>query len=244
MLVSKSHLTACALAAALSSAAGQTGAASASVQISNVRIELIDLDPNDQITPWVQFGYRDVAMNANLNDGGELQEIFWPGSVQLSRPYGEAAAMVGDGIMRSSAQIRDSRLAGGARVSALGSDWRMFELSPNTQLKLTLSVSLQADDGLGESSRAVASIYGYVSAFDQSGTPDQFDDKLQNFSGARTVDYRSTLSTGQAAGHGTIGWAAYSYAQGSAAPVPEPASYAMLLAGLAAIGTCRLRRRD
>ncbi|ATQ77673.1 hypothetical protein CR152_26580 [Massilia violaceinigra] len=243
MLVSKSHFTACALAAALSGVAGQSCAASASAQISNVRIELIDLDLNDQITPWIQYGYRDYAMNAMLNDGQEFQEIYWPGSVLLSKPYGEAAAMVSDGMMRSSVQISYSGQAGGDHFSAIGSDWRTFALSPNTQLRLTLSVSLQADHGQGESSRAVASIYGDVSAFDQSGTPEHFEDRLQNVSGARTVDYRSTLSTGQSAGSGTIGWAAYSYAQGRAAPVPEPASYAMLLAGLAAIGACRLRRR-
>ncbi|HEX8609960.1 MAG TPA: PEP-CTERM sorting domain-containing protein [Telluria sp.] len=243
MLVSKSYFTACTLAAALSVAASPAGAANASVDINNAHFELIDLDLNDNVVPWLQLGYRDDAMGAYFNKDQEVQERFWHGSVTLGRPYGAATALVSGTKVQSSARIWDGPQAAGANFSSVGSQWFMFELSPNTQLKLSATVVLQADHALGETSRAQANFYGYFSSFDQTTPGEHFEDRVQNLAGTRIAHYVGTLSTGPSSAHGIIGYSTFTEVQGVAAPVPEPENYAMLLAGLAAIGGYRLRRR-
>lgn len=242
MCVSRFCLAVGTLAAALVVAASPARAVNSSADINNARFELIDLDLNDNIAPSISFWYRDDAMGAYFNIDEERQERYWQGSVSLGRPYGAATALVSDTKVHSSARIWDGRQADDARFSSGGSQWFMFELSANTQLRMSASVVLQADHALGETSRALANFYGYFSSFDQSVPGEHFEDRLQNIAGTRMVNYLGTLNTGQSAAHGIIGYSTFTEVQGIAAPVPEPASYAMLLAGLAAIAV-RCRRR-
>ncbi|MCE3607807.1 hypothetical protein LXA47_30025 [Massilia sp. P8910] len=114
MLASKSYLTACALAVALGVAASRACAANAPVDINNAHFELLDLDLNDNVVPWVHLGYRDDAMGAYFNKGEETQERFWQGSVTPGRPYGAATGLVTDTKVQSSARIWDGQQAHGA----------------------------------------------------------------------------------------------------------------------------------
>jgi hypothetical protein len=247
---------------------------------------LVDLDPNDGITPSITFdfaaggprtGYLSVSLSNQSAGIDQWQYTF--GSAQiydhtksLSNPAvgsGSATITAGTGLSKVSGMTAnvtassnilpapapfERNLGAGASATPLQGD---YYLSANTELILSADVSLyaSASSGTGGRANASASFSMYL-----QGPTVQLSDReaaslkaissglatdTKSLSNIYSVSYANTSSTTQrgyietSLSSGGTNYALYAAVPG--APVPEPETYAMLLAGLGLVA--RVTRR-
>ncbi|WP_066332400.1 PEPxxWA-CTERM sorting domain-containing protein [Azohydromonas lata] len=242
--------------------------ASATASLTELRYELVDLDPNDGITPTVKFtGQSLVRVKSGgyctgCKDFGSFTE---PASVSF--PNGSAAA--------SQAGLSAFSQSGSFGFTAeslpyLGSDryqlksiaiyqgalgMPLFQLSAHTGLRITGQYTLDAEvDPYRNPSPLLRGLeYGTASVFFSSRFIDG-DDALRSItaksdwhspadsaheSGEISVLMRNDLS------HQATLWGKWGVIASSAVPgVPEPSTYALMLAGLALVGVTARRRQE
>lgn len=240
-----------------------TASASASASISNVFIQVIDLDLADDIdaavtfdSPWAYAqGYASSVVNGNWTSLGSDWDS-GDGSTNLSADFA-----YGSGSATASTTAGDLFTQGsgpGATASASLSDANMyvsgygqllssnFTLTPMTLLVLSATPgALSASAALGAS----ASAYAQVSLEAQDGSERSYGYAYRNVSdnGYSSGNEPSFLKAsftnltdievnGYAYAH------ASAYAHGIQAAVPEPGTYALFIAGLAAVGGVVSRR--
>ncbi len=170
--MNKQHLVAATFAAALAAHPLAQASTQAHASMSDLQYTLIDLDPNDGVTPWIHM-LSPNAMDTNVSmwvedEHGQSTYVLTPpddafGSVDVSRSLGNVSAeghIVGHGEAAGTgvsvaAHVQSEydapRHGVATPYSALSWD---FELSPNTQVVLTssLHVDLQATVGHGRAS--------------------------------------------------------------------------------------------
>lgn len=256
----------CALAFSSTSA---LAAAQSSVILSNVSFTLIDLNPLDGIAP--SFSFLSSAGNTLLNvsatedglgtDSSSRQRV---GTFSFSRDFltDLVAASAAGGINGYNLSVSGAATAAGTSYSANAATGAGATL-PATSLPLNISLSanslllVQADASLfasttyGDSASAQANLslsYSYGSGASAVSVQDNKSLSLQ-FSGANAGteslhDFLSSvfLNTSGQTQKASFGLSA-SVAGQAVTPVPEPETYALVLAGVGVAGLLARRRR-
>ncbi len=153
----------------------------ASASLNNLQYTLIDLDPNDGITPWIQitpppgsFFGQDLSDSQGHYDAAHANTGNGFGNGSLSRQLGNASttgSAVGSGSAQGLALSAGSRVESnpdhgsfGLASSRTDGAW-LYEISPNTQLvwtaqyHLDLAVEMSWKNGFSEKAAATASFY-------------------------------------------------------------------------------------
>jgi hypothetical protein len=207
----------------------------ASTSLTGFSYQLIDLDLNDGIAASLTMSPSSIwvaaAGYAPSSGTPVIVDILdQAGTANASASFGRASATSDTTGVYSSATSTNMThsLSGDAIVS-----WN-FVLSANTSVVFTAIGSV---DARGPGAHGWASIFA-------DGLPDGYaqDDILQN-SAAETRQLSLSFSSSLDGLSGTVGTAASSGVEILAA-VPEPETYAMLLAGLGLIGACVRRRQS
>lgn len=234
--------TAALLVAAMGAASTAAAQSTASASINNVNYQLIDLNPYDGIAPSITFGGLPAAANVVLyGDTGYSIPVLSDGSltygpISISNASGSAFAEIQEASGASRVEIF-SNSGFGASLTEFS-----FVLSPNTRLIFTgdASVSAVTDPAGGNAS---ATAYLQVGFSNEGGTTDVFNrSTLLSTDGDRSGHLLALIDSGAMAMNGTYAFATDSEASSLAAPIPEPASVGMLLAGLGVLAGLQRRR--
>ncbi len=235
------------LKAALLSAALSAGAAApalaqqaAEVTVGQLRWELVDLAPDDGIDPWIGVNAYATQSYASVYDqeGNEIDGVRIDAYGATGFDNGYASLHADTRADTASAML--TLYSGYGYVSANRSF--RFTLAPNTQVNFYADTAIwAAAEAPGVSwPTALAELYGSLPGYNDG---ERF---MQTF---RLEDgtYQGTLSVTAASqgewASGYLALDAYAVAESHAAPVPEPASAAMLMGGLGVVGALARRRR-
>lgn len=233
-------------------------AASASSALSNVYIQLFDLDPLDGITPALTFsngdsslyGYAFDGVGLNYNDVGPMGSAL-ANSVTDGGAQAASAVLAGNVWLPASGNGANSSAAAvGLNANAYGQGQLInsqFTVTAKTVVVMTATGQASAAAALGESAYASAYVgmqdltsnnYSYGQAYSQVDV----NGNAYGSGGPLTVQASFVnLLAGNLIGN--IYAVAYSSASG-VTPVPEPTSYALMLAGVLALGFVSQRRRQ
>lgn len=215
--------------------------------------ELYDLDPNDNITPSISF--RDSEYSASSTYAiytDRLQTIETDrtrqsGSTEVIRPFGSAVTVTTDQEQSARSEVNGGYAS--PHMYARNYVRYIFDLSPSTGVKFTLGVtqtSMSAEDG----DWAYADVY-------MQGEMIMFGDPSDNYwfnTNHKVVGNgsESFVLTGQLEANATssrlgdliINHSASADINSGPSPIPEPATYGMLLLGAGVVGASVRRRRN
>lgn len=250
-------MSALALAGCLAAAPALAGTATAS--LSNVHIQVVDLDPLDGITASATF-LSGTMLSSLFYDATGSSPVYnnnagplgWSGDYQLTGPGASVSSQVlagdlftgtGPGAVASASAVgADHR----AQASSQGSQLR-FSVTPNTLLIVTADAPTAALSLiLGESAFATA-VVSFRSVDNSFSTQSQAY-VYQSPEGDALSITPSSLQTSfvnltTAPTEVFMNFYASAYVSSIAAAVPEPGSAGLALLGLAAIGGAVRRRR-
>lgn len=242
----------CALAAtAVSSAPVQAKTATASAHIDQFTYELIDLDLADGITPGISFfGNDELSVNSRyLGDGENEQRIATTGATQVTRSYGATSAVMTNTGVSSTSRLVDptAPFAVTHQFNSGGHYISNFLLTPGTGLRISALGSLSVDtQGPGTYGRASFGVGAVLSDYPDRSSESVYSGHYYSTEGGSASHRVSAfVYTDDAARIGSFSFSSFAHTQLYTMPavVPEPATYAMLLAGVAVIGLARRRRR-
>jgi hypothetical protein len=224
--------------------------ATASSTLTGFTYTLIDLDPNDGISPNLTLSNPNawIAAAAYPSGSGSPEPgdiLYQPGTASIATGYTNASSSY-DGITASSALTLTGPAPDGQApyiASTTIMQWN-FVLTPNTAAVLMGYGSVQADPV----DNFVTGAYNQLFAAYLAAPSDQyeayFSDTLNTYYTNNTSRILSvTFSSGASELNGRVGIMSDAYAQALAAPVPEPATYAMLVGGLVALAYAKRRNR-
>lgn len=251
------RVTAAASLLALAAAGPAHATAVASAQIGTVTITLIDLDLSDGIAPALTWSGEQSYSYASTTDAGSLSDWasgwYMPTSATVNGAFGWGSGITEASGASGNAEVSGSPSAGSDyNASGQGQFWASFEVTPWTGVILTTTVSGQASTSIGNDgvysewasatsqlSLSVDSADGWESHYAYRNVYVGYSPDSQSFGGTLKLTY-ANLSGDTLSGS----YYASAYAStGSTMPVPEPGSYAMLLAGLLGIGLVVGKRR-
>ncbi|OFA08987.1 PEPxxWA-CTERM sorting domain-containing protein [Duganella phyllosphaerae] len=262
-------LTLAALTTTLASPSAAAGANGAS-RIDNVTLGVIDLTPDN--FERADYGINDLnarlmAYSNTLNNGGSYSQFaVWPepfmgGQAQLPSSAGPGTAVATASIAVGNVAARaaaDTALGAGNSLGADGYQQVALTLAPHSLLTVGGDLFAQARRTVAPGENYSVFSWASISISDTDGTTVT---ELDRESALRWDDPGATEATrqerfllafanpGESDLYLTLSFLAYTDitvnpvdAGGGVAPVPEPATWATLLAGLALTGTL-LRRR-
>lgn len=266
-------------------------ASSAGARLDPLAVALIDLNPGDGVTPWIQLAGGSYGSHVSVNASDPLVGISSETRWSLV-PWGPAAAEVEVGLSRAAARVGGDVAGGSGVMSAsgatLGSLWpgnagsfsataeapygySSFTLSPYTLLVISGTANLFAQTTIGldpltwTSESASASVQLSVQGPAAGGGGNQSSNDGRSVSANWTMNWDP--STGewsyggmdQSMGDQSLAVSFTNYTAGplsgnlqvtvnasgnsALAPVPEVETWALMLAGLSAIGWVAQRRR-
>ena len=240
MKMSMQHILAAALLAGGIGIAGTAGAQQlAGVAVGQLRWELVDLTPDDGITPWIGMNSYATQSYASVYDqeGNEID------GVRIDR-YGTTGFDNGYASMQANAQPNAANVlltvhSGYGYVSANRSF--RFILSPHTQVNFFADADLWATPEKPGISwpNALAELYGSLPGYNDG---ERFMQSFHLTDG--TLHDTLTVSAASQGEwvNGYLALDAYAVAESHVAPVPEPATYGMLLGGLGLLALVGRRR--
>lgn len=241
------------LNAAPASAAPAPAYASASASIDKFTFELIDLNLTDSITPAITFtnqSWNSYVVYSGFQFG--RSDIAATGTTELIRDFGTgrgatsaAAVSSSSNLVRPTAPFTQENKFSGESTYAVD-----FTLTSGTGLRMSAVASVDVDvDKIAWNSysAALAKLEGSFVQWDSTWSSRQtFTDRvLTNQIGSATFDLSGYLFTQDTARSGTFAITASTttYVDPIPAPIPEPSTYAMLLAGAAIVAAKRGRKR-
>jgi len=239
--------------------------ASSSATGINFRYTLTDLDPTDGITPSLSFA-NGAAYNASAGAGVQLAGVDTTSVHYGASTFGPVASSESNAQSSASAAISGDGSLGGAtlhaqgqstpgpvatsytatttvlRPSAVVDPYASFTLSANTEVHFMLDVDLKAKS---TNFHELATALAYFDIFDTTGrnyhaqlNADLFamgnsevKDLLEIYVGNFTGDAQTYYANVGVQAIGSV-----------LAPVPEPATYALMLSGLVFVGWAAKRR--
>lgn len=209
-----------------------------SATLSGFTYTLIDLDPNDGITPsltltnpdyWIATaGYPDMT---GYPDPVDI--ITAPGTAHVATATGSSTSSYDGRAVSAITTVsgQSPRFSADAIVQ-----WN-FALTPHTAAVImgygSLAATSTADAAMDGSAQLFAA---YQSTY--------LDDTIYAYQGANQSKVLNvTFSTGDTELDGRLGLSVSAAGQSFAAPVPEPETYAMMIAGLAVVAYARRRKQ-
>ncbi|NHZ62788.1 PEP-CTERM sorting domain-containing protein [Massilia genomosp. 1] len=247
----------CTIAAALFTAGmlayapAHAGQGKATASLSNIQFELIDLDLTDNITPSITFSRKSASESVLIRSGSDNAQGSSSGFKSISRSVPDAT--VSASATPTSVQVgaQADVVEANLNATATASQTMSFVLSPSTRLSFSAQADTVLDNEgimLAWSSATLGAsmdmlINGVVGNETVSMT-------LRNTKGERSRFLFGSMDTGASIGRGTLTASTTARFINSlsmaplASPVPEPASYAMLAAGLLVIGAARRKARQ
>ncbi len=224
-------------------ACGTTAAhaeATATASLTSFSYQLIDLDPADGIAPSLTLSGQNLIVSAagfpdDSGDSDPSSTLLVPGTASVNMYYGSASSTFGtDGSFATATASNHEAMA----VSI--SRWN-FSLSAHTTVIFTAIGSASANYEGNMRAFGDAAIFAqYRISPDVGYTTLQDDVFISSGNGGRPLSLSISSSDTELAG--IVGNAASAEAY-SLTPVPEPESYAMLLAGVAVLACCGRRRK-
>lgn len=213
----------------------------AEVTVRHLDYRLVDLAPGDGIAPalaWTsdtaQAYSRVYDQAGNEIDGVQIDAFGTSG-------YANAYASARVDARPEAAHIRFDLASGYGFASS--NRGLHFLLSPHTQVIFSADTDLWASPTPQPHSTltALAELYG---ALHLEGDGDGgFSDRAQMDNGSRQATLSVSSTSQDAWVDGYLAYSAYAVAESHAAPVPEPASSAMLMGGLGLAAAWMRRRR-
>lgn len=237
--------------AAVFSAPALAASASASASIDQFTFELIDLDLADNITPAITFG--DQTWYSNVRYAGypyENSEIATAGTTEVLRNFGAGRGATSATSVSASSNLVNPSSSYASEHSFTGQSIYAvdFTLTPGTGLRMTAIGSIAVDrNGLDTLASASLVLDSQLSEWDAPWSEAQ--NSSQHIStgepGSGTFNLSAYLFTEDVARSGRFGISttASTYIDTIPGPIPEPSTYAMLLAGAAIVAVKRGRRR-
>jgi hypothetical protein len=247
-------------AAILGLFAGQAAQAdaSAAATVNNIKFYVFDMDLNDGETATATFeAITGQSAYTWTNANGQSSSGPWntlPSSASLSHLGANAQASIVGGGTLDSFILQTQAGSGNGKANSSATISLNFTVSKNAMLVLSADTSGSATTTVGKTAAGQEAAWG--------GGDVGFYDWLNNNeigSYGYLQAYISSDAAGQssrsgsilAAFHNTSGGAyelqgsvsAYASVQIPLAPIPEPETYAMLLAGLGVLGLLQRRRR-
>lgn len=239
-----------AFAAALCGGTAHAATAASTAELTSLTFELIDLDPHDGITPYLTLNDERFRSTTAFNESGYYitvpdRVVDSSGITSLTRPWGAASTEWNGSYQFASASLDDN--SGRSRIIAAENVYDVsFTLSPSTRLLVTANGVLTAH--LSETAaraQTTTTLEGSV-ARDDWWEPYRFFFTYRSLeSGTEAFSLQGTLENGLVPSVVSLSVDTLATASfyGQTTPVPEPATYAMLLAGVGLIGGVARRRR-
>ncbi|MFP5392300.1 MAG: PEP-CTERM sorting domain-containing protein [Gammaproteobacteria bacterium] len=221
--------------------------ASGSASLTNLRIQLIDLDPADGVAPKLTLATPDkystsasvsiYSSDSSLSDS----KYFWgygPFDVARSTVEGAGKSLSDGKTWQSSAEYAHP-VGGSLWVSSSSYSSLSFKLTRNTRMIVTADASVDGDGYSGRNrSEASVSLSG---RFDD-GLETPHTDEL-SWAGAKQDEQLSiSMQTLYGSLYGWLTVRTGATVEYNVAAVPEPATNAMLLAGVAVLGVYARRK--
>ncbi|WP_208296782.1 PEP-CTERM sorting domain-containing protein [Massilia sp. CCM 8734] len=208
---------------------------SSSVQVRQISIEVIDLRPDDGVAPVAEFRHDAVESLVVYDVQGGAIESFRKngyGSLEQTWTVGAAQTHTAPGTLTASSLYHGPALTD-RFIHANNSYSVGFSLSPYTALRFSAVADVAASprDAHARAS-SVAAFRGHLE--DEQFIYSEFSVDYRAIDNeASTNLFDRTLQTGANSGKGSFFlWATASNGIYGVPPVPEPSTYAMLLAGM------------
>lgn len=215
-------------------------AATTSASITDIRYQLIDLDLTDGVAPTLTIGSASsyIAAFYGNDENYDHQSASVFGIVHVGAGLGEGAARTTTTSLQSNASFISP--VGIQQAYGFASQRVEFTLSPNTGLVFSALGSLSSDP---VTARVEASLYatGVMRTVTNGVESNQsFENSFSLVDGERDYTLRGYLATASVEERGYLYFKTDTFVR--AQPVPEPATYGMLLAGALVVGAAARRK--
>jgi hypothetical protein len=207
-------------------------------RLENFTFTLTDLDLTDGITPSLTLssygGPPSPSVGYYANEFGAptlYKTLPGPGTVSFSLTAGSASGTMAADSHSGFASALLGNAPQKASISAAATAYWGYVLSPNTRLTMTANASIEQYSAEGTTQSFLHANSGYKTL--------SLDAKI----GSRSETLTMLINSGASENTGNLGWGVYTMVKGpNPLPVPEPASYLMMGAGLALLGSLRKMR--
>ena len=229
----------------LACAPAQAAYGTAAASLNNIQFQLIDLDLTDNINPSITFSSTNASGYLSFFASGVGGTNYLNGFDTVSQVFTNGSVSATNGATSMHSETHANAVAGQLSSNVSTAQAFYFTLSPSTRL----SFSAQADafvqeEGISQA-MAFASIGGsFETAVNGVSGKEEFSRSLSSSDGMRNRYLQGWFDAGTAGGTGKL------YANTSSsfshypnmAPVPEPETYGMLMAGLLVVGSIARRK--